>query len=428
MKYSRVRVRRDSRMRHGGGWCRGLVSWYAPSLDVTLRGDQDSTSIVVSPPLLHPTHHGTQHAMDVSPMSMTPSGSRDDLLAAAPTPGAAADTDTTPSVSDAELANQGDFTYDHEHDYDTEPPALGASYFRRTSLAIAAARRFTLYEAAAATPGSPIAPVSPIAAASASAHIQAPAHPSIQFQGNIQSQHRSQTAQSQSVPRAVHRSPPSPTRGLAALGSSLFSRGGGVPARYTSPLATPNEEDEERLVGSGVGGDAGVGVRRAHAANVASHHAQAQAQSQAQGYTTAHVHGQGQRPSTRRRRSSVVQARYRWLSGGGSNTGDEPGVDVRSARDQEAYGHLKAKTHVTVVDYTCNPDMEDANVRADFDGDRLREWLNSSGGQRPLKDGQPAGVRWSELECKDEAYTQSMSRALTGKSSRRSRSSTACTL
>lgn len=41
--------------------------------------------------------------------------------------------------------------------------------------------------------------------------------------------------------------------------------------------------------------------------------------------------------------------RYRWLSGArGGGTGDEPGVDVRSQRDEEAYGHLTGHSHVTV--------------------------------------------------------------------------------
>ena len=38
---------------------------------------------------------------------------------------------------------------------------------------------------------------------------------------------------------------------------------------------------------------------------------------------------------------------YTWLGGGGG-TGDEPGVDVRSKRDEEAWGHLTGKTQVTV--------------------------------------------------------------------------------
>lgn len=44
-----------------------------------------------------------------------------------------------------------------------------------------------------------------------------------------------------------------------------------------------------------------------------------------------------------------TKPRYRWLSGArGGGTGDEPGVDVRSQRDEEAYGHLTGHSHVTV--------------------------------------------------------------------------------
>jgi len=48
------------------------------------------------------------------------------------------------------------------------------------------------------------------------------------------------------------------------------------------------------------------------------------------------------------------------------------------------------------VDYSCDPDVEDTNVRVDFDGERLSEWLNCHSGQRPMKEGKPAGVRWRE--------------------------------
>lgn len=46
------------------------------------------------------------------------------------------------------------------------------------------------------------------------------------------------------------------------------------------------------------------------------------------------------------------KAKYHWLSSDdgtvNANLGDEPGVDVRSKRDEEAYSHLKGKTNVTV--------------------------------------------------------------------------------
>jgi hypothetical protein len=37
---------------------------------------------------------------------------------------------------------------------------------------------------------------------------------------------------------------------------------------------------------------------------------------------------------------------YSWLGGGG--TGDEPGVDVKSRRDEEAWGHLTDPSKITV--------------------------------------------------------------------------------
>ncbi|KAL1407222.1 hypothetical protein Q8F55_006639 [Vanrija albida] len=112
------------------------------------------------------------------------------------------------------------------------------------------------------------------------------------------------------------------------------------------------------------------------------------------GTFTPHGQSSARRPiPPLRRRSSGALPRYKWLSGG-KNTGDEPGVDVRSARDQETYGHLRGRTHVTVVDYSSNPDADDTNVRVDFPGSRLASWLDSSAGQRPAVDGKPVGVRW----------------------------------
>lgn len=118
--------------------------------------------------------------------------------------------------------------------------------------------------------------------------------------------------------------------------------------------------------------------------------------------------------------------KYKWLSQGGG-TGDEPGVDVKSRRDEEAYGHLKGKTNVTVVDYmnfdessippNATPggvggsmdgngngefdenqvdlDME-MNVRIDFPGERLKDWLEEEGKRKVGEDGKPVGVRWSK--------------------------------
>lgn len=51
-----------------------------------------------------------------------------------------------------------------------------------------------------------------------------------------------------------------------------------------------------------------------------------------------------------------------------------------------------------MIDYSSNP--EDADVRADFDGDRLREWLDSDHGVRQKdENGKPRGVRWSEQQA-----------------------------
>lgn len=61
------------------------------------------------------------------------------------------------------------------------------------------------------------------------------------------------------------------------------------------------------------------------------------------------------RPIPRRRRSSAAP-NVRWLGGGNPNTGDEPGVDVRSARDQEMYGHLNGPTKITVGAVYGQPD------------------------------------------------------------------------
>lgn len=44
---------------------------------------------------------------------------------------------------------------------------------------------------------------------------------------------------------------------------------------------------------------------------------------------------------------------YSWLGGGG--TGDEPGVDVKSRRDEEAWGHLTGPTNITVRAWAYGP-------------------------------------------------------------------------
>ncbi|WRT63134.1 uncharacterized protein IL334_000037 [Kwoniella shivajii] len=95
------------------------------------------------------------------------------------------------------------------------------------------------------------------------------------------------------------------------------------------------------------------------------------------------------------------ERQYRWMStmAAGGGTGDEPGVDVKSKRDEEAYGHLKNKTKVTIVDYSSNPDEDNTNLRCEFEGERLREWLDSDHGKRRTgEDGKPTGVRWLHID------------------------------
>jgi hypothetical protein len=53
-----------------------------------------------------------------------------------------------------------------------------------------------------------------------------------------------------------------------------------------------------------------------------------------------------------------------------------------------------------VVDYSSDPHAEDSNLVADFTGDRLKEWLETDGQERPVdEDGKPIGVRWSVSCC-----------------------------
>ncbi|TYJ51817.1 hypothetical protein B9479_007593 [Cryptococcus floricola] len=105
---------------------------------------------------------------------------------------------------------------------------------------------------------------------------------------------------------------------------------------------------------------------------------------------------------------------YRWLNTVvADGTGDEPGVDVKSKRDEKTYGHLKAKTKIEVVDYSSDPNEEGMNLASKFPGEKLQEWLDSTHGKRRIgEDGKPTGVRW----------IQSISMVSTGKSSRPSSS------
>ncbi|KIR25018.1 hypothetical protein I309_06128 [Cryptococcus deuterogattii LA55] len=91
---------------------------------------------------------------------------------------------------------------------------------------------------------------------------------------------------------------------------------------------------------------------------------------------------------------------YRWLNTSTVvGTGDEPGVDVKSKRDQKNYGHLKGSTHIKVVDYCSNPDQDCMNRSSDFPGEKLQEWLDSEHGKRQVdENGKPMGVRWIHVD------------------------------
>ncbi|WVQ94602.1 hypothetical protein IAU59_001682 [Kwoniella sp. CBS 9459] len=118
------------------------------------------------------------------------------------------------------------------------------------------------------------------------------------------------------------------------------------------------------------------------------------------GSGAGNAHMRHRRKSNHRHKNQNHLAQYRWLTtSAGGGTGDEPGVDVKSKRDEEAYGHLKNKTKVTVVDYSSNPDEDGTNLKCDFPGERLREWLDSDQGRRRTnEDGKPAGVRWIHID------------------------------
>lgn len=65
---------------------------------------------------------------------------------------------------------------------------------------------------------------------------------------------------------------------------------------------------------------------------------------------------------------------YRWLS----NTGSEPGIDVR--QDPGRYAELDDEVGVTVVDYATDGTAS----RVDLPGSKLETWLNSQDGKRPV--------------------------------------------
>ncbi|ODO08978.1 hypothetical protein I350_02570 [Cryptococcus amylolentus CBS 6273] len=96
---------------------------------------------------------------------------------------------------------------------------------------------------------------------------------------------------------------------------------------------------------------------------------------------------------------------YRWLNTVlADGTGDEPGVDVKSKRDEKTYGHLKAKTKIKVVDYSSDPNEEGMNLASQFPGEKLQEWLDSTHSKRRIgEDGKPIGVRWIHIDAVEDA-------------------------
>nr|ODN85739.1 hypothetical protein L203_04613 [Cryptococcus depauperatus CBS 7841] len=91
------------------------------------------------------------------------------------------------------------------------------------------------------------------------------------------------------------------------------------------------------------------------------------------------------------------RAQRRWHTLAASGTGDEPGVDVQSQRDEQTYGHLRGESRIEVVDYA--PSVGGMNWTVALDGDRLQDWLESPHGRRPLgDDGKPLGVRWLHVD------------------------------
>ncbi|KAL7420422.1 hypothetical protein Q5752_005393 [Cryptotrichosporon argae] len=236
-------------------------------------------------------------------------------------------------------------------------PALGSasrsSSFHATSLAVSAARRFTLPPHAVPAPGSAVSLSGTISPRSIPAH----AHT-----------HRA------AAPAAV-------------ANYATFGLPDDVATSAHAPaLAIPGNGNTN----AGAGAGTGTGKAKPPIEHASSVHFP--------GTVNPHPPAGSPALSPGGRRRSSAAPKYRWLSGGG-RTGDEPGVDVRSQRDEDSYGHLKAETKVTVVDYSSDPTAEDTNVRVEFKGSRLRAWLDGEHGRRAVDaDGKPAGVRWIHVE------------------------------
>lgn len=82
----------------------------------------------------------------------------------------------------------------------------------------------------------------------------------------------------------------------------------------------------------------------------------------------------GPQPSERTTRN-MAGVGYHWLS----NTGSEPGVDV--TQDVGDYVNLTDPVRVTIVDYSS----DGQGTRVDVPGKKLKMWLNSPDGQRPIQ-------------------------------------------
>ena len=125
--------------------------------------------------------------------------------------------------------------------------------------------------------------------------------------------------------------PPSPHPFLPTNGSHIDLEAGELP----SPLATPMSEHGP------------VGSRKVHFSPEFTRVSSRRSSHSSRRLIEVEEEDPVSPGSTSRINST--RARYKWLSPGrGGATGDEPGVDVRSKRDEEGYGHLTGRTTVTV--------------------------------------------------------------------------------
>ena len=150
------------------------------------------------------------------------------------------------------------------------------------------------------------------------------------------------------------------TKALAAIASRRLSHN---PHSPTSPSIEISHHHIHSQAGHGYGHDDDIqeGDENSRSPSV-DPHTRARALSSggggggaAGGHDSDVEAGAGLRSPSLRYGSAAAAARptIHWLSGAkgkGGGTGDEPGVDVRSKRDEESYGHLKGSTQITVSD------------------------------------------------------------------------------